>query len=673
MLTLQPEEISYTLGTDDLEQYITQDPDNPEGEHWSILTVGDAVYNNIPFTYDRNNCEITSLSVNIKDVVESSSSNMAENSHKEIILHYYAMDVTDIPTVGEFIDVEISNPVTVDYGERVGETTDYKEYAVIGNYLVKEITYKNTIVYEETVKYYDVEIVLAEYNDSASSEEEEDDDVTDTVEEFIETLSPIDRDIPVTLILDGQLIFSGKLVDINKSSLKAMGSEIYLAEKIISTPVYYGLRYLVNNDAGGMSYEWVNTVEDVATLLLREHYTAPSSSLFALDMGDNDFNRSFHNTNFDSFVLVDQSVWQILVSIANTYGYFLTVVDGTVHLHAEARRANNGGMAIAQNLPESMIEDRTITYNATKSYDGVEITGNLSLLRANVGVSSVIIKCYNQLYVAGQATDYSTGLPVDTDEPAATSTSFKFVISDEAVDGMGLSASEGNIDYVNFPSSLESTLSEYGLTTSDYAKTITVSVRPELLTVIRQEPTSEDAEAVWRYSGVPVSVQNVQPSYVYSDHDVYFDVIPSGNGGSSNDTPGEFRVNIFGAYDSLLYFEIVVPVKDPGGEFSTILLGYYRKGGTSNVYSHNASMMQGQSNGTIDALADYILEKENAKLTTITLSLTGYVDTKPGDIISYSYQGGMYTLVVERVSVSLDQNREISSTLEGYSYEPLTA
>jgi len=263
-----------------------------------------------------------------------------------------------------------------------------------GEYLVKEITYKNTIVYEENCKNInDVSIVLAEYMDSSSSSEEEDeDDVTDTVEEFVETLSPIDRDIPVTLMLDGQAIFSGKLVDINKSSLKAMGSEIYLSEKIISTSAYYGQRYLVYNDEGGMSYDWVNTIENVITLLLREHVNAPSSALFVLDMGDNDFNRSFHNTNFDSFAFIDQSVWQVLVAAAETYGYFLTVVDGVVHLHAEARRANKGGMAITHNLPQSMIEDRTITYNATRSYDGIEVTGNLSLLRANVAMSNVKIK-----------------------------------------------------------------------------------------------------------------------------------------------------------------------------------------------------------------------------------------------------------------------------------------
>jgi len=120
MLTLQPEEISYGLGSDDLDEYINQDPENPEGIHWAILTVGDAVYNDIPFTYDRNNKEITSLSVNIQDLAESSSSNIPENSHKEITLHYFAMDISDIPTVGEFIDVEIENPVEVDYGERVG-------------------------------------------------------------------------------------------------------------------------------------------------------------------------------------------------------------------------------------------------------------------------------------------------------------------------------------------------------------------------------------------------------------------------------------------------------------------------------------------------------------------------------------------------------------------------
>jgi len=178
MLTLQPEEISYSLGTEDLEDYIQTDPENPEGVHWAVLTVGDAVYNDIPFTYDRNNKEITALSVNIQDLTESTSSNMSPGSHKEITLHYFAMDSTEIPTVGEFLEVEISNPVEVDYGEITGETTDYKEFAVKGEYLVKEITYKNTIVYEETIKYYDVTIVLAEYNDSATSSGEEEEEPT---------------------------------------------------------------------------------------------------------------------------------------------------------------------------------------------------------------------------------------------------------------------------------------------------------------------------------------------------------------------------------------------------------------------------------------------------------------------------------------------------------------
>ncbi len=691
MFTLQPEEIQYVISSVD-PKTIAKDEDEEDegiGENRVEITLENGtrfVYQNLPFTLHKNNRQITALDISVKDMIDNMKSDKGKGKFHDVVLHYYAINKLDIPEIGTRIDVEIENPIAVNFGSIAEHSTVFKKYSVRGNFAVKEVQYESTIINNEIEQIFDAKITLTKIIglDEEGNPEEEQEELEDML---LTLMNPIDATIPVQVYLKSMgwfnMIFDGLLVDISASSAKAMGREVLLAEKMVKDTFYFGKPYLVlgGGNFSGMSWSGMYNIEDVIEVLTRRHIRVPQVKDYYMDYGSEwCVGRFHHGNNFDSFTFVGMSVWDVLVKVANTYDYFLTVEpqfsssSNIIHLHTE-NISRNGVMPFQGEISETIIEDRKVNFRANKSYTGIEVTGSLSPLRSNWGTPDYILKCYNKAMVAGEGIRFKDNQTIDTKDPTSDRTSFHCTptyAGDTPPEGTSITASDGSISYIQ--TTIEA---PEGFEADDYRSTITISVRPEILPCRRIESEGEEElEMQWEWYQGTITVKNIVPEGT----NVAFVIKPQ-HGKLMN--PGQIYVDIFGDYEDLQYFEIWFPVKTP--KYLSLLQGYFHWGiqpdGTignftpdedDNLLSHNAELMQGQSDFEIEQLADYTWKKANQKLQNITLSLTGFFATKPSDIWQYRYKKDPYEgaehIVVENAKFTFDKKRELKTTLEGYSY-----
>ncbi len=650
MFTLQPEEIKYVVSSIS-PQSISSDNDEGicENRVEFILENGiHFVYQNLPFTITKNNQQITALDVNVGDMLDSMKQQDKKGNYLDVVLHYYAIKQTDIPELGTSIDVQIESPIIINFGEKEGHNTIYKNYSVQGHYIIKEIEYESTIMGTEEEPVLDAKITMTKVKDFGGDETEEE----FSEENLLTMLNPIDRDIQVQVYLTHigyfNIVFAGKLVDMTESSARAMGREIELAEKLVKVNYnsYDTYLYPMFGNIQTPSWKAMVNIEDVLEVITRKAPELFYNKDYELDYGDEWGVGHFHHGNaFDSFSFMNMSVWEVLVKVASTYGYFLTVEYGSpsiIHLHTEGKMSN-GSLIYNGQIPSSSIESRKVQFRGNQSYTGVEITGNFASFNNTWDSRYYTIQCYNQSIRAGKGIDFGSNLEIDTDEIISDRTSFNCVAID-IPEGASVMAKEGRIDYIK-----NSISPPEGFDAEDYRSTVTISMRPELVSRIRflRRVTVDGGDSSVGFIAKPL-----------------YDAYDSQSGYTAT---GEYYVDIFGDYENLEGFTIRFPMKTP--KYLSLLQGYFIRGEEGNLFIHRAELMQGPPDSALERMADYLLERENAKLQYITLKVNGFFETKPSDVWGYEYRdNNPESIVVENCSFSFDKNLHVTTQIEGYSY-----
>jgi hypothetical protein len=619
----QPELIEFSVVEDTLTNNQTTTEDEDVGTN--LISIGEFIFNNVPFTVSIKEGEIRSLSANVK-FADTGTSNVGDDQtkglKKKVILKYNALPNTTynlwISNLGKVVELDISTGLDVEYSEAILETdlSSNVDDVAKGEYILDKLTYKSTAADDKlgvTAEFYKFEqFEESEFWDESGSSSLGyiDGDL------ILDSYNPLEDVVDVIAEINGEIIFEGYLANITSSSLKALGKERELADNVIYS-----------------SYQGVEDDENPGTLLdmtltsLAQEVANESGFLFIGNLDGNGLDAN----------ILDRTSWDVIRSCCRDVGYYF-YCEGNAIYATKPITSTDDFLDITENILST-----SFNFRASEWYDGLVINLSYTPRWDTYGsYPNIVIKCYNKMLIAGEALDYDTMETVATSEPSSDEASFECVvdISDNIWD---ISATEQSYGFIESTLPLE-----------NYWGSFIIEIPRDMgLNISNSSVGYED-----------VYIIESSELFEYADQvDIVISKKVERRGTMEFD--GRIYVHIFADdLDSLSYFDIIIKrVKLPEED---IYDGYRKWGNGTNIFNHSFTYKQSiGSPYAFDRVANHIFNLRNSELKEVKYLCEGKIDVRPGESIKVN--GKLF--IVKDVTVKVDNKLKVTTDIVAFEYK----